>query len=175
MFGQRMMGVAEHYVGDQMSARRHLEQVLAQDAVSDHGRDASRFQDVVRFGTDLRVSTQVFLARVLWLQGFADQAVRMLAKSLGEAEATGYAITQCYVIALAACPIAFWVGDQTAAARYTATLVICRDSTPCRIGLLSAPGLNKFSSSKLAVSMAVLGGGPAARRKGLIPTSAFAP
>jgi predicted ATPase/DNA-binding winged helix-turn-helix (wHTH) protein len=123
MFGQRMMGVAEHYVGDQMRARRHLEQVLAQDAVSDHGRDASRFQDVVRFGTDLRVSTQVFLARVLWLQGFADQAVRMLAKSLGEAEATGYAITQCYVIALAACPIAFWVGDQVAAARYTATLV----------------------------------------------------
>jgi predicted ATPase len=123
MFGERMIGVAEHYVGDQMDARRHLEQVLALDAVSAHGGDVSRFQDVVRFGTDLRVSTQVFLARVLWLRGFADQAVRMMEKSLGEAEATGHAISQCYVLALAACPIAFWVGDQAAAARYTAMLV----------------------------------------------------
>ncbi len=118
-----MMGVTEHYVGDQMNARRHLEQVLALDALGAHGGDLSRFQDVVRFGTDLRLSAQVFLARVLWLQGFADQAVRMAEKSLGEAEATGHAISRCYVLAIAACPIAFWVGDQVAAARYTIMLV----------------------------------------------------
>ena len=123
MFGEHAMGVAEHYVGDQMSARRHLEQMLALDALSAHRGDLGRFQDVVRFGTDLRLSAQVFLARVLWLQGFADQAVGMVEKSLGEAEATGHAISQCYVLALAACPIAFWVGDQVAAARYTVKLV----------------------------------------------------
>jgi predicted ATPase len=123
MFGERMMGVAEHYIGHQVGARRHLEQVLSQDAVSDHGRDVIRFQDVVRFGTDLRVSVRVFLARVLWLQGFADQAMRAVEQSLGEAEATGHAISQCYVLAIAACPIAFWVGDQSAAVRYTAMLV----------------------------------------------------
>ena len=82
------MGVAKHYLGDQISARRHLEQVLAQDAVSDHGRDVVRFQDLVRFDIDLRVSARVFLARVLWLQGFADQAVRTAEMSLGEAQAT---------------------------------------------------------------------------------------
>jgi hypothetical protein len=81
MFGEHAMGVAEHYVGDQMSARRHLERVLALDARSAHGGDLSRFQGVVRFGTDLRLSAQVFRARVLWLQGFADQAVRMVEKS----------------------------------------------------------------------------------------------
>jgi hypothetical protein len=32
-------------------------------------------------------------------------------------------VSQCYVLAMAACPIAFWVGDQAAAARYTASLV----------------------------------------------------
>src|SRR5260370_24403129 len=117
------MGDYEHYVWDQMTARRNLEQALAQHAVSDHGRDVVRFQDAVRFGTDLRVSTRVFLAKVLWLQGFADQAVRAVEQSLGEAEATGHAISQCYVLASAACPIAFWVGDQAAAARYTAMLV----------------------------------------------------
>jgi hypothetical protein len=118
-----MMGVVEHYAGDQMSARRHLERALAQDAVSDRGRDASRFQDVVRFGTDLRVSTQVFLARVLWLLGFSDQAVRTAELSIKEAQATGHALSLCYVLALAACPIALWVGNLTAAARYTSMLV----------------------------------------------------
>ena len=123
MFAERMMGVAAHYVGDQTIARRHLEQALAQDAVSDHERDVARFQDVARFGIDLRLSTRVFLARVLWLQGFADQAVRVAEQSLGDAEASGHVISQCYVLATAACLIAFWVGDHVAAARYTAKLV----------------------------------------------------
>jgi hypothetical protein len=123
MFGERLIGAAEHFAGDQMSARRHLEQVLAQDAAGDPGRDINRFRDVVRFGTDLQLSAQVFLVRTLWLQGFADQAVRMAEKSLGEAEATGHPVTQCHVLALAACPIAFWVGDQVSAARYTVMLV----------------------------------------------------
>jgi predicted ATPase len=123
MFAERMMGVAEHFVGDQMTARRHLEQALAQDSLSDHGRDAVRFQDVLRFGIDLRVSTRLFLAKVLWLQGFADQAVRMSEQSLGEAEASGHVISQCHVLASTACLIAFWVGDYVAAARYTGKLV----------------------------------------------------
>jgi predicted ATPase/DNA-binding winged helix-turn-helix (wHTH) protein len=123
MFGERMMGVAEHYVGDQMNARRHLEQVLALDDVSDQGRDVSRVMDVLRFGTDLRVSTRVFLARVMWLRGYADQAARMVEESLNEAEGTSYAVTRCYVLALAACPIAFWMGDDAAAARHVAMLV----------------------------------------------------
>jgi predicted ATPase len=118
-----MIGVSEHYVGDQMSARRHFEQVLAQNAVSDHGRDASRFQDVGRFGTDLRVSTLVFLARVLWLQGFSDQAVRTAEMSVEEALATGHALSLCYALALAVCPIALWVGDLATAANYTRMLV----------------------------------------------------
>lgn len=119
-----MMGVTEHYVGDQMSARRHLEQVLAQDAVDDHGRDARRFQDVVRFGIDLRVTTRVFLARVLWMQGFSDQAVRAAEMSIEEAQATGHALSLCYALALAACPIALWVGNLTAAAHYTGMLAV---------------------------------------------------
>jgi predicted ATPase len=123
MFAERMMGVAEHYVGDQMTARHHLEQALAQDAVSDRGRDVGRFQDVVRFGSDLRISTRLYLARVLWMQGFADQAVRMVERILGEAEATGHVTSQCLFLTSAACPISFWVGDQAAAARYTAMLI----------------------------------------------------
>jgi hypothetical protein len=66
-----MMGSSKHFLGDQIGARRHLEQVLTHYAGTDHGRD------VIRFGTDLRVSVHALLARVLRLQGFVDQAVRV--------------------------------------------------------------------------------------------------
>jgi predicted ATPase/DNA-binding winged helix-turn-helix (wHTH) protein len=123
MFGKSMVAVAEHYVGDQLSARVQLEQLLTQDAAGDLGRDVVRFRYVVRFGMDFRLQVTVFLARVLWLQGFADQAVRMAEQSLREADATGHATSQCFVLAIASCPIAFWVGDPVAATKYTAKLV----------------------------------------------------
>jgi predicted ATPase/DNA-binding winged helix-turn-helix (wHTH) protein len=123
MFGKSMVATADHFVGDQVSARGQLEQLLTQGAAGDFGRDVIRFRDVVRFGMDLRLQVTVFLARVLWLQGFADQAVRMAEQSLREADATGHAISQCFVLALASCPIAFWVGDRAAATKYTARLV----------------------------------------------------
>ena len=47
----------------------------------------------------------------------------MAAQSLQEADATGHAISQCFVLAIASCPIAFWVGDRVAATKYTAKLV----------------------------------------------------
>ena len=123
MFGRSMVAVAEHFVGYQVSARGQLEQLLTQSAAGDLGRDVVRFRYVVRFGMDFRLQVTVFLARVLWLQGYADQAVRMAEQSLREADATGHAISQCFVLALASCPIAFWVGDRVAATKYTARLV----------------------------------------------------
>src|SRR5216683_2607362 len=117
LFGERMMGVAEHFLGDQVSARCHLEQVLTRYAPTEHGRD------VIRFQIDSRLSARVFLARVLWLQGFSDQAVRTAAICIEEAQATGHAMSLCYSLALAACPIALWVGNLAAAARHTRMLL----------------------------------------------------
>jgi predicted ATPase len=57
------------------------------------------------------------------LQGFSDQAVRTAEISIAEAQATGHAISLCYALALAACPIAFWVGNLAAAAHYTGMLL----------------------------------------------------
>jgi predicted ATPase/DNA-binding winged helix-turn-helix (wHTH) protein len=117
LFGERMIGTAEHLVGDQIEARRHLEQVLTHSAASDQRRD------VIRFQTDLRVAARAFLARVLWLQGFSDQAVRTAETSIEEAQATGYAMSLCYALGMAACPIALWVGNLADAARYTRILL----------------------------------------------------
>ena len=126
LFGERLMGVAKHYIGDQISARRHLEQVLAHYAATDHGPDAVRSQTdlhVIRFHTDLRISARVYLARVLWLQGFPEQAVHAAEMSVEDARATGHALSLCYALALAACPIALWVGNLAVAAHYTGVLI----------------------------------------------------
>jgi hypothetical protein len=119
LLGERMMGVAKYFLGEQASARRHLEQALLHHASADHGRD------VIRFQIDARLSARVFLARVLWLQGFPDQAVRTAATSVGEAQATGHAMSFCYSLAWAACSIALWAGDRAAAARHTRMLLDC--------------------------------------------------
>jgi predicted ATPase len=126
LFGERMMGVAKHYIGDQIGARRHLEQVLAHYAATDHGPDVVRAQTdlhVIRFHTDLRISARVYLARILWLQGFSEQAVRAAEMSVEDGKTTGHALSICYALALAACPIALWVGNLTAAAHYAGILI----------------------------------------------------
>ncbi len=88
LFGERMMGVAKHCLGDQISARRHLEQVLT-DYVATHYRadviGSVTDLHVVRFHTDLRISARVYIARALWLQGFSDQAMRTAEISIEEA------------------------------------------------------------------------------------------
>jgi predicted ATPase/DNA-binding winged helix-turn-helix (wHTH) protein len=123
LFGEHTVGMAKHFLGDQTSARRHLEQVLTHYAPTNHGRDVIRRQDIIRFQIDGHVSARAFLARVLWLQGFSDQAVRAAQMSVEEAQATGHALSLCYALATAACPIALWVGNLTAAAHYTEKLV----------------------------------------------------
>jgi predicted ATPase len=91
--------------------------VLTHYAPADHGRD------VIRFQTNPRLSARVFLARVLWLQGFSDQALQTAAVSVEEAQATGHALSLCHSLALAACPVALWVGNMAAAAHYARMLL----------------------------------------------------
>ena len=118
-----MVGEARHLLGDQTSARHHFEQVLTYYAASDHGRNVVRIQDVIRYGADLRVSARMYMARVLWLEGFPNQAMRTAEMSIDEAQATGHATSLCYALALAACPIALWIGNLATAAHYTGMLL----------------------------------------------------
>jgi hypothetical protein len=65
----------------------------------------------------------VYLARVLCLLGFPEQALRTAEISIAEAQATPHELSLCYAIALAGCPVALWVGNLTAAAHYTGMLL----------------------------------------------------
>ena len=73
--------------------------------------------------------------------------------SVAEAQATGHAMSLCYALALAACPIALWVGDLAAAARYTGHAGRSfAESMACRSGARSVPGFKELSSSRAAIS-----------------------
>ncbi|PIT03621.1 ATPase [Bradyrhizobium nitroreducens] len=115
MLGDRLMAVALHYLGSQHEARQHIDRV-----------NASLHVLVTKpkiFPLDLRISTQYFRARILWLQGLADQAQALAANNIEEGRANGHALTFCSVLGQAACPIAFWSGDFDAAERHGAELL----------------------------------------------------
>jgi predicted ATPase/DNA-binding winged helix-turn-helix (wHTH) protein len=116
LIGERMIGVSQHLLGDQLSARRHIESFLTHYVTSDR-----RF--IIRFGVVQQVTARVFVARILWLQGFSDQAMRAVESSLEDARAANHANSLCSALALAACPIALWLGDRAAAEHYVGMLV----------------------------------------------------
>ena len=117
LVGEGMIGISQHYLGDQKSARCHLERVFA-DYITPVQRS-----HIIRFQIDLPVGVRVFLAWVLWLQGFPDQAMRTAESSVADARATNHAISLCYALAQAACPIALLIGDLAAAEQYTVMLL----------------------------------------------------
>jgi hypothetical protein len=87
LIGERMIGASEHFLGDQPSARRHLEHMLA------HYVPPTRKPDITRFHYDPRLAAHSYLARVLWLQGFPDQATRT-----AESNIEGRSRESCIVI-----------------------------------------------------------------------------
>jgi predicted ATPase len=72
---------------------------------------------------DQRVAGEIILAVILWLQGFPDQAVRTVQRTIERARASDHAISLCYTLARAACPVALWVGDLAAAECYVSMLL----------------------------------------------------
>jgi predicted ATPase len=117
LIGERMIGASQFYLGDQPSARRHIERVLA------HYVPPVQKSHIIRFLTDQQVTARVFLARILWLQGFPDQAMRAVHTSVEDARAADHAISLCFALAQAACSIAMFVGDLAAAEHYVGMLL----------------------------------------------------
>jgi predicted ATPase len=117
LIGDRLTGTALHYLGDHANARRHLERVLSQYVTSLHGSHISGFL------VDHRVTARTMLSRILWIQGFPDQAVRSARSTLDEARATGQTLSLCTALAHAVCPIALYVGDLAGADSSVAILL----------------------------------------------------
>jgi len=117
LIGDRMLGAALHFLGDQTRARGHIERMLGR-YVAPLNRS-----DVVRFQFDQRVTARITLSRVLWLQGLADQAMRTVDSAIDDALAIQHTLSLCNALAQAACPVALYAGDLAAAGRFTAMLI----------------------------------------------------
>ena len=100
-------GIAHHFLGDQAAAQLHLERGMA--LAVELGTFSVNF-----FGLDQRIRALTGLARTLWLRGFADQALRIAQKAIGEAASRGHPVPIC-VSLLFASTLSLWTGDLPAA------------------------------------------------------------
>jgi tetratricopeptide (TPR) repeat protein len=107
--GSRLIGLALHILGDQPGARRHLEPLVRSRVATARSSHISLYQ------YDQRVLLDGHYARVLWLQGFGDQAKELTDDLVDYARTRDHALSLLYALLIAACPIALWVGDLTTA------------------------------------------------------------
>jgi predicted ATPase len=78
---------------------------------------------MIRFVFDQRALAQCFLARILWLQGSADQALGLTQEIVEAAVARGDGLSLCQTLVQGACPVALFVGDLEALERYSSMLL----------------------------------------------------
>jgi hypothetical protein len=109
--GSRLIGLALHILGDQPGARRHLEPLV-------RSRVAMARSSLILYQYDQRVLLDCYYARVLWLQGFGDQAKRLTESLVDYARTRDHALSLLYALLIAACPIALHVGDLAAVDRH---------------------------------------------------------
>lgn len=124
VLGYRLLGIASHYAGDQQQARVSLEQLL------EHC-DRLRYRMPLGQCIDQRIVGRATLARVLWLQGFRDQALRLAEAGVADACDQQPAIVKCYVLVEALVPLALLSGKRERAGQAIALL----DEMSTRAGL----------------------------------------
>src|SRR5882724_188661 len=107
--GSRLIGLALHILGDQPGARRHLEPLVRSRVVM------TRPSHIILYQYDQRVLLDCYYARVLWLQGFGDEAQRLTESLVEHARTKEHVLSFVYTLLIAACPIALYVGDLTTA------------------------------------------------------------
>ncbi|WP_298929005.1 AAA family ATPase [uncultured Ramlibacter sp.] len=102
MIARRMQTQVLHFMGDHEGA-----QAMAREVLESSWRKIPLAYNPSP--VEQRVSMRIVLARILWMQGFADQACAMAGDALGQAH-TDTAIAQCQALAMCALPVALWNG-----------------------------------------------------------------
>ena len=127
MMADRLLATSYHYLGDQKSARDHIDRTLI------HETEPSMRSRTVSAGFDLLLSAHYFQARILWLQGFPERAMRVVRHNVEEGRNAAQPLAYCSVLGQGACPIAFLAGDLDAAERYGAMLADHTERYPVRL------------------------------------------
>ena len=116
LVADRIMGNTLQAGGELREAQRCFERVLELYVAPTNQRHTFLFQ------YDQRVLARAMLARVLWLQGFVDQAVDEARASFEAAQATHDELSLCWVLHYAVYPVTLMTGDLVAAERAAAML-----------------------------------------------------
>jgi predicted ATPase len=106
LIADRLMAQAQHYAGQHRAARELAEKVV-------QGPSMVIPLTFSRFSLDAGVSMRILLARILWIEGLVDQAAHVADECLSLAESDN-SYSLCQALALAACPIFLWRGDNVA-------------------------------------------------------------
>lgn len=115
LVGDRLVGVALLALGDLEGARRHIERML--------GRYVARTSHIIKYQFDQQLLAHSYHTRILWLQGFADQAMRTVESHLVAARASDHPYSLFSGLLQTACPVALLAGDLTLAERYVKALM----------------------------------------------------
>jgi predicted ATPase/DNA-binding winged helix-turn-helix (wHTH) protein len=115
LVGDRLVGVARLALGDLEGARRRVERML--------GRYVPRTSHIIKYQFDQRLLAYSYRCRILWLQGFADQALASAESHLVALRASDHPYSLFSGLLQTACPLALLVGDLTLAERYIKALM----------------------------------------------------
>jgi predicted ATPase/DNA-binding winged helix-turn-helix (wHTH) protein len=104
ILGARMLALTYHDLGNLKRAHQSAASVLSQTPhlAPGSGNDLQ---------VDARVAMLTLLARVQWLQGFADQADATAREAIDAALRMHHWFSICYVLFFAGGPVSLWIGD----------------------------------------------------------------
>ncbi len=142
--GDRMIGMSLHYQGNQVGARRRIERML------DHQVAPARRSPTAGAQLDPQVTARITLARILWLQGFPDQATQMAQTAAADAQTRDHVVLQCFALAWSLCPVAIFTGDLALAQNAVTRLL----ELTTNHGLGSWGALARYYQAKLAIGTA---------------------
>jgi hypothetical protein len=100
------------YLGDHTNSRRH-----AESALRHYSRPRNR-SHIIRFQFDPGIVCRTLLSKLLWAQGFPDQAIEEVHGVVEEATNVGHAMSLALALAQAACPVTLLSGHLTVAERF---------------------------------------------------------
>jgi len=112
LVGERTIGMSLFYLGDHAGSRQHAESMLRH-----YSRPRDR-ADIARFQFDPRIVSRTLLAKLLWAQGFPDQALAEARGVVEEATQIGHGMSLALTLAQGACHVTLLCGDLTAAERF---------------------------------------------------------
>lgn len=116
LMAKRMIGVSQHFSGDQISARQSLEDVIAQ-----YDHSAAR-TNTAGYRVNQSLVARAVLARVAWISGRVSDALLLAECAVDEGRCSDHVMTRCYVFVEAGIPILLGAGRLESAQRCLETL-----------------------------------------------------